>query len=77
MRTWIAFVFRDAVNPSLDAVGKTPVFHTPENKHRSTLDARDDLQSSPLRFSRLEQQAIRLGTRDTAAGGFRSITKFE
>jgi hypothetical protein len=33
---WIAFVFRAAVNPSMDAVGKTPVFHTPENKNRST-----------------------------------------
>jgi hypothetical protein len=36
---WIAFVFRDAVNPSMDASGETPVSHAPENKHRSTCDA--------------------------------------
>jgi hypothetical protein len=33
---WILFVFRDAVNPSMDAAGETPVSHAPENKPRST-----------------------------------------
>src|SRR5450631_63518 len=34
--TWIAFVFRSAVKPSMAAPGETPVSHGPENKHRFT-----------------------------------------
>jgi hypothetical protein len=37
MGTWIAFVFRAAVKPSLAAAGETPVSHAPENKPRSPL----------------------------------------
>ena len=32
IEAWSAFVFRDAVNPSMDAAGETPVSHAPENK---------------------------------------------
>ena len=31
----MAFVFRDAVKPSVAAAGETPVSHAPENKHPS------------------------------------------
>ena len=34
-----AFVFRAAVNPSLDAADKIPVLYAPQNKHRPAFGA--------------------------------------
>ena len=49
MKGEASFVFRNAVNPSLEAPGETPVSHGPENKCSASPTVRG---KQPLRFIR-------------------------